>query len=423
LNLNLVVFSVFLGMAVLLMPMNDRPKASGATLYLSPTSGSFVSESTFDVSIMVNTGGQAINAVTADLTFSPDELQIVGPDSSSSFISVWIAQPTFSNNEGKINLVGGLPTPGINSSAGNILTIKFRAKSAGKATISFTSASKILANDGSGTDILSSSNNATYNITPQPPAGPNISSTTHPDQNSWYSNRAPQFNWESPGVQAISYIYDKSPNTEPDVTAEAMATTISSTADSDGAWFFHLRVEAGGAWGGTSHFKTQIDATAPAKFTPLVNPSRVSLNQRPIVTFQTTDAMSGVDHYEIKVESRDNNKNSAGFFTEQQSPYILPVLEPGKYQVVVKAYDKAGNTVEGTAQIEIIGSGASDWLHNIWVLIGLALAGLVIIAVIIWLVIRRRRRRRGRELLMTTNQYQNQGNNYPPNNNYPNYPA
>ncbi|MCK5085486.1 hypothetical protein KAK05_02125, partial [Candidatus Parcubacteria bacterium] len=42
-------------------------EASGASLYLSPDSGTFNVESTFDVSIFINTGEENINAVRADL--------------------------------------------------------------------------------------------------------------------------------------------------------------------------------------------------------------------------------------------------------------------------------------------------------------------------------------------------------------------
>ena len=409
----LVFFAVF-GMAVFLLYPFSKTRASGATLYLSPTSGSFVSESTFDVSILVNTGGVAINAVSADLTFSPDQLQIVGPDSSSSFISTWVAQPSFSNTEGKINLVGGWPNPGVNSSAGNILTIKFRVKGSGQARIHFTNASKVLANDGSGTDILSSTNDAVYNITAKPPGGPIISSTTHPDQNSWYSSKLPQFTWESPGANAISYVYDKNPNVDPDGVAESFSTSISATADSDGIWFLHLKVQTNGVWGWASHFKTQIDSTPPAAFTPKVEPSQITLNQRPIVTFQTTDTTSGVDHYEVKAESLGSDQTNASFFTEQVSPYILPVLSSGEYQISVKAYDKAGNLTESSSKIQVIGNGVADLLHNIWFLIGLGVILLAIILLIVWPIIKRKRRMRQNILYQSGPSHpdQNEWNNY-----------
>ena len=40
------------------------------------------------------------------------------------------------------------------------------------------------------------------------------------------------------------------------------------------------------------------------------------------------------------------------FFTEQISPYKIPFEKPGKYNVIIKAVDKAGNIREAEAQIK-----------------------------------------------------------------------
>lgn len=372
-----------------------RTFAAGATLYLSPTSGSFISESTFDISILVNTGDQAINAVSVDLEFPPDKLQIVRSEPSSSVISVWIAQPTFSNKDGRISLTGGLPTPGVNSSAANIITIQFRAKNAGVAKIHFSSNSKVLANDGNGTNILSSTNDSTFNITAKPQAGPTISSPTHPDQNSWYNNNSPSFNWDGgTGVEAISYEFDRNPSTEPDTTAETFVTATSMKTQDDGTWYFHLRIKAEGVWSGTGHYKTQIDTTPPAKFSPVVDPSRAKVSERVITTFQTTDALSGINYYEIKVESMEGQAGESGLFTEQQSPYVLPTLIEGEYRVIVRAFDKAGNITEGSADVRVSNlSGLLKRSDKSLLYFILASVGVLALIVIVIYIIRRRRRK------------------------------
>jgi hypothetical protein len=70
----------------------------------------------------------------------------------------------------------------------------------------------------------------------------------------------------------------------------------------------------------------------------------------------TTDALSGLDFYQIKyIDITPERKEEAmGFFTEATSPYKLPFLEIGKYLIVVRAYDVAGNFREGTAEIQIL---------------------------------------------------------------------
>jgi len=65
-------------------------KASGASLYLSPNSGTFEVGSTFDVSILVNTGQKNINTIQADLKFDPKKIQVVNSAVKKSFVSNFI---------------------------------------------------------------------------------------------------------------------------------------------------------------------------------------------------------------------------------------------------------------------------------------------------------------------------------------------
>ena len=66
---------------------------TGASLYLGPVTGSFAVGDTFTVSLYLNTGGQPVNAVEADLAFPPNKLQVVSPTTGSSFIKIWVNQP------------------------------------------------------------------------------------------------------------------------------------------------------------------------------------------------------------------------------------------------------------------------------------------------------------------------------------------
>ena len=102
-------------------------KADNASLYLSPQSGTVFIGSTFDVSVFLNTNNNNVNAVKVDLKFDPTKLQVANPVAGKSFIAVWIAQPTFSNQEGTLTFQGGVPSPGINTSSGLVSTITFRA--------------------------------------------------------------------------------------------------------------------------------------------------------------------------------------------------------------------------------------------------------------------------------------------------------
>lgn len=148
---------VFLFSVSLALPV----AAEAASLYLSPSSGTYTVGTTFNVNINVSSSDQALNAVQGVLIFSPSDLQIVAVSKTSSIISLWVQEPTFNNNTGRVNFEGVVLNPGFIGSTGRVLQVTFKAKSANPTTVSLSSAS-VLANDGQGTNILSQLGNGKY---------------------------------------------------------------------------------------------------------------------------------------------------------------------------------------------------------------------------------------------------------------------
>ncbi len=152
---------IFLALFCYLFPL--RIVAQQATFNLRPTTGSFGVGSTFYIDVSINVDGIAINAAQANLSFPADKLKVVQLSKNSSIFTLWPAEPVFSNQEGKISFVGGLPSPGFIGNAGKVFSILFQAKSTGEATITF-SGEIITANDPYGTNIFSSSQKGIYSI-------------------------------------------------------------------------------------------------------------------------------------------------------------------------------------------------------------------------------------------------------------------
>ncbi|MCP6719510.1 MAG: cohesin domain-containing protein, partial [Patescibacteria group bacterium] len=152
-----------------------------ATLFLSPRIETLLAGSTFDVSVVLDTRGNNINAVELNLKFSPDKLTVVKPSGRKSFFSIWHELPIYSNAKGTARFVGGIPE-GITTESGLVTTITFRAKATGKAIIEILPSSKVLASDGLGTNILSGFGRGVYTIEPRPPGGARVFSETHPFQ-------------------------------------------------------------------------------------------------------------------------------------------------------------------------------------------------------------------------------------------------
>ncbi len=331
-------------------------QASGASLYFSPNSGTFYVGSTFDVSVFLNTGGNNINTIKADLKFDPKKLQIVNPATGKSFVSIWAVPPFYSNAEGRMSFQGGIPSPGINASSGLVLTTTLRAIEPGETVIRFLDSSKVLLDDGKGTNVLNSLGSGKYLISLPRSEGPDVSSPTHPDQNKWHKNNNVTFSWNREDkITDFSYILNNDPQGIPDDESEGNKTSVSYSDSKDGIWYFHIKSKKENDWGGVSHYLAMVDEGNPASFDIDVSPSTKTSFSQPIVSFITTDAFSEVDYYKVKVVdiTADHKNKREALFVETASPYQLPVLGIGKYLIIVRAYDKAGNWQKESIEIEI----------------------------------------------------------------------
>lgn len=88
-----------------------------------------------------------------------------------------------------------------------------------------------------------------------------------------------------------------------------------------------------------------IDGTAPTDVTIAADPAGWTKANAVQLTFSASDALAGVDHYELQVDT--------GAFFEAESPYNLDVsgLADGEHTVTAKAIDKCGNEATNSTSI------------------------------------------------------------------------
>ena len=103
----------------------------------------------------------------------------------------------------------------------------------------------------------------TVKIDATDPPAPVTSSSTHPDEDEWYSGNDPSFTWTTPfdtsGIDCYSYVLDQSSTTTPDTTCEPAGNSISYTDVADGIWYFHLIAkDNAGNWGSADHYRVKI---------------------------------------------------------------------------------------------------------------------------------------------------------------------
>jgi len=356
-------FCVLIFAFCILVPKTNAQRAS---LYFSPSSGTYTVGNTFLVQVKVNSGGVAINAADGTIIFDPDKLEVVRISKEDSIFTLWVQEPTFSNSLGTINFAGGKPSPGFIGAAGTIFNIYFRAKTSGTTNLTFASGS-VLADDGKGTNILGSLGSGVYNltakgietvppeeITPQPTAGPPkapiVSSPDCPDENRWCSNNSPRLEWKLPeDVIAISYAIDKNPTTNPKEIFEPTSSVSFSNLE-DGIWYFHINFKNQYGWGALTHRKLMIDTKPPLPFEIEVKIEDPT-DPQPVLFFDTSDELSGIEYYELTIGQGEPFQVRG---ITKENPLKLPPQAAGKHLVVVRAFDKAGNFTDAKKEIEIL---------------------------------------------------------------------
>ena len=191
---------------------------------------------------------------------------------------------------------------------------------------------------------------------------PKVESSTHPDTTKWYSSNNPAFAWALPSdVTGVSYLITDKATSNPGPASDGVVSKVAFTGIGDGTQYFHIKFRQGGAWGLIAHYQFNIDTASPAEF---IIKDATTDPIHPEITFETTDALSGIDHYEVKV---GDIGSWITLSTDQAGKTYRPSFDRiGTQMVYVKAVDKAGNETIGSTSLTITGSAIGSTLGN-WV--------------------------------------------------------
>src|SRR5258708_4246617 len=325
-----------------------------ASLYLTPSTGNYFTNHTFTLGLYVSTPNAAMNAAQGTLSFPSNQLEVLSISKTNSVVNLWVQDPSFSNNDGTVNFGGVVVNPGFQGASGKILSITFRVKNIGPATVSFSSGS-VLANDGKGTSILDNMRSATFALTaPSPSEGGtaknDASSLTivsdPPVKNGeWYNINAIKFSWTlPPATGGVNYAVSNDPGYALLHNPQGPVTSASYdlTQFSDGIWYFYLATESEGAWTSVSRVSFQLDNTPPKPFTIIQKNDNLAItNPSPVFQWDATDKASGIAYYQARIGDGD-------WFDPltiiQGALYVLPLQSPTRSRsFTVRAYDHAGN--------------------------------------------------------------------------------
>ncbi len=334
-------------------------KVDAATLQINSNSSTVSAGDSVILYVNVNSEGISINNAGATIKFPNDLFDIVSVSKSGSIFSLWVEEPSFSNSAGTITFDGGLPTPGFNGVFGSVISITAKAKKAGQAEFTFSDAA-VRANDGLGTDVLNSQQGKIISIIkkdePAPVVQPipepetqvqniqniQISSASHPKQDSWYNDVNPVFSWAVPaGVDAVRTGISENDSDTPTVTYSPAINEKTVNELKDGVWYFKVRPRKGGVWGAVSTYVVKIDTIAPINnktdFYYDVSNKTININSSII------DLTSGVDHFDIKINNDFKKTVPASLFVDGK--YKLDYEKIGNNKIELTVFDKAGNFI------------------------------------------------------------------------------
>ncbi|MBI5400819.1 MAG: hypothetical protein HZB12_01750 [Candidatus Yonathbacteria bacterium] len=338
--------------------------ASAASLFFVPGTSEFGVGSKITVDLKIDSEGVGLNAAQATLRFPKETLEVASVEKTNSAFNFWLEDPTYSNENGVISFVGGTPY-GISGASIEILRITFTSKGSGTAPITIVDAA-ITASDGSGTNILSKTNDAVLTVSttaaatalPAPkqitreatpasglPGKPTITIPLYGDPTAW-SNLSNIFtaNWDLPSdISGVNTSINKVPNFVPSEESAGLFDNKTFSALSDGVSYLHVRFKNSIGWGQTAHYRIAIDTQPPLPFQITTNESEVSDNPAPTFIFKTSDALSGVSEYRARAGAGNWIIIPAKDF---KGSFALPIDNPGKYRIIMQAVDRAGNSIE-----------------------------------------------------------------------------
>ncbi len=335
-----------------------------ASLVVSPNSGNYNVGDTFQVSVYAMSTDQSLNALSGRINYPSDKLTVTSVSKSSSIVNFWTIDPgEYANEPGVVRFEGVVLNPGYKGSRGSVFTITFKVKTQGSASINFLSAS-ILANDGKGTNILSSVRDGFFTLGPVGsefttdkagkglPLAPQVISSTHPSGFEWYNLNKASFAWSlAPDTTGVSYLVDQKPTTNPGTVSKGMVSLYSTDELEDGEWYLHVRTKNDKGWGSIAHFRFQIDTKPPSRLliTEMDKVSKMSPRAR--FMFESEDESSGVKEYEIEI----GTNYGTTWFESSSNVYETPALSPGVHTMTVTAKDRAGNSIKEKISFTITG--------------------------------------------------------------------
>ncbi len=305
--------------------------------------------------IVVDTGDEPINAVEVGLVFDPGAVEIKALDVASSTCS-YVIENSIDTKEGRAHLSCVIVNSGEENRSLSIVDVVAMPRRTGTFTLSFDSAeTKVLANDGLGTNVLRMSQAGSYQVhnfdstffqnvsTTSAASSFVVFSPTHPNQGRWYNAPTARFVWlGKPGV-VYAYELNNLPDTIPSNAHTTQIPKVDIPIPGDGIFYFHLRFVSGGP---VAHYRIQADMSPPSITSIHLSADKIFVGDVVRFSFDAEDKASGIqNNYYVDLGNH--------LFLPVGSQLFVPFLKAGDQKVVLRVYDTAGNYIEKSQTIDV----------------------------------------------------------------------
>jgi hypothetical protein len=127
---------------------------------------------------------------------------------------------------------------------------------------------------------------------------PSVSSSTHSNQNEWYSENSISLNWSLNGASTCAFVLDKFSDTVPDISLAENSFSVEYRNKKEDIYFFHVKCKNSSGWSDVAHYKIQIDKQGPSR-TENILAEPLSEGGIKISWDSVFDEGSGVDYYNV----------------------------------------------------------------------------------------------------------------------------
>lgn len=288
-------------------------KANAFSLYYNE---SYV-DNEFKIEVSINKESSLPKAIEGLINFNSDSFELIDIVKNNSVIEKWIIAP-YLNENNQISFSGIF-----NSNIDDdilLFNLIFKKINTGELNLVIDSG------------IILAEQDTLYDLELiKKPSIFNVKSPTHPNAETWYSNKNVKLMWDVPSdAKIVKILIDEKEDSYPTIEYSDPVIKEKEIDLDDGIWYFHIRYFGDDGWSPVEHRKIMIDTEKPNFLDITV--------KKELIEFFAEDSLSGIELYELNIPSLDQT-----YYTDKTN-FKLP--KSGKYNIILRGYDKAENYLE-----------------------------------------------------------------------------